>query len=165
VSDEEGRVFLRGITSETYGLGEQRRKQRAAPRVIAAGTVTDDASVGHSGDSDEGLSKAAWMLGPGDDPFRTQTLHVHYVELLPGGSNHGHVANEPTTWEFTNGDVLYVPQNTVHQVFADGDEPRGSWSRRTASSSTSGTTTSCISRTRGRGSRRPPRPRDSAGRR
>jgi quercetin dioxygenase-like cupin family protein len=123
VSDEEGRVFLRGITSETYGLGEQRRKQRAAPRVIAAGTVTDDASVGHSGDSDEGLSKTAWMLGPGDDPFRTQTLHVHYVELLPGGSNHGHVANEPTTWEFTNGDVLYVPQNTVHQVFADGDEP------------------------------------------
>src|SRR5438874_1031548 len=30
------------------------------------------------------------MLGPGDDPFLTQTLQVHFVELLPGGANHGH---------------------------------------------------------------------------
>ena len=33
------------------------------------------------------------------------------------------VATEPSRWEFTKGDVLYVPQNTVHQQFADGDEP------------------------------------------
>jgi hypothetical protein len=87
VSDGD-RVFLRGLTSAQYGLGEQRREQLAAPRVIRAGTVTDDAKVGHSGDSDEGMSRTWWMLGPGDDPFRTQTLHVHFVELLPGGSNH-----------------------------------------------------------------------------
>src|SRR5207302_3156678 len=48
----------------------------------------DDASVGHSGDSDQ--SRTSWMLGPGDDPFLTQTLQVHFVELLPGGANHGH---------------------------------------------------------------------------
>jgi len=52
VGDIEGRVFLRGITSEQYGLAEFRRRQRAAPRVRPAGTVVDDARVAHSGDSD-----------------------------------------------------------------------------------------------------------------
>jgi quercetin dioxygenase-like cupin family protein len=88
LSEGEGRVFLRGLSSETYGLGEFRRRQRAAPRVRRAGTVVDDASVGHSGDSDQ--SRTSWMLGPGDDPFLTQTLQVHFVELFPGGANHGH---------------------------------------------------------------------------
>jgi quercetin dioxygenase-like cupin family protein len=88
VAEGEGRVFLRGLSSETYGLGEFRRRQRAADRVRRAGTVVDDASVAHSGDSDQ--SRTSWMLGPGDDPFLTQTLQVHFVELLPGGANHGH---------------------------------------------------------------------------
>ena len=88
MAEGEGRVFLRGLSSETYGLGEFRRHQRAADRVRRAGTVVDDASVGHSGDSDQ--SRTSWMLGPGDDPFLTQTLQVHFVELLPGGANHGH---------------------------------------------------------------------------
>ena len=88
MAEGEGRIFLRGLSSETYGLGEFRRRQRAADRVRRAGTVVDDASVGHSGDSDQ--SRTSWMLGPGDDPFLTQTLQVHFVELLPGGANHGH---------------------------------------------------------------------------
>ena len=88
MAEGEGRVFLRGLSSETYGLGEFRRHQRAADRVRRAGTVVDDASVAHSGDSDQ--SRTSWMLGPGDDPFLTQTLQVHFVELLPGGANHGH---------------------------------------------------------------------------
>src|SRR5205823_2782295 len=178
-------------------------------------------SVGHSGDSDQ--SRTSWMLGPGDDPFLTQTLQVHFVELLPGGANHGHghqneacfyilegkgyeihdgvrydwekddfaivhtdcvhkhfnanedvralalvmkaktnwmamglwqqgrsgpfdatgkghslhwdveaeiadkyyarVAETPSRWDFTAGDLVYVPQNTVHQHINDGDEP------------------------------------------
>ena len=87
---EDGRTFLRGIGSETYGLKEFRARQRSTSRVRRAGTVTDDATVGHSGDSDEGESRTWWMLGPGDDPFLTQTLQVHFVELKPGGTNHGH---------------------------------------------------------------------------
>ncbi len=85
---EDGRVFLRGLTSEAYGLSEHRKRQRAAPRVRKVGTVVDDASIGHDGDSSE--SKTTWMLGPGDEPFLTQTLQVHFVELFPGGSNKGH---------------------------------------------------------------------------
>src|SRR5712691_5366762 len=87
---EDGRTFLRGIGSETYGLKEFRAKQRSVPRVRRAGTVTDDGSVGHSGDSDEGQSRTWWMLGPGDEPFLTQSLQVHFVELKPSGTNHGH---------------------------------------------------------------------------
>jgi quercetin dioxygenase-like cupin family protein len=87
---EDQRVFLRGLDSATYGLGKYREQQRSLPRVVRAGTVVDDAHVGHSGDDDSGRSKTYWMLGPGDESFLTQTLQVHFVELMPGGENHGH---------------------------------------------------------------------------
>jgi len=58
--------------------------------VRKAGTVVDDGRVGHSGDSDEGKSRTWWMVGPGDEDFLSQTLQVHFVELKPGGTNHGH---------------------------------------------------------------------------
>jgi quercetin dioxygenase-like cupin family protein len=87
---EDQRVFLRGLDSATYGLGKYREQQRSLPRVRRAGTVTDDATVGHSGDADPEKSRTYWMLGPGDDDFLTQTLQVHFVELMPGGENHGH---------------------------------------------------------------------------
>src|SRR5487761_679434 len=74
---ESGRVFLRGITSESYGLSEFRGRQLAAPRVRDDSVVVDDAKVGHSGDSDE--SRTWWRVGPGDEPFLTQTLQIHLV--------------------------------------------------------------------------------------
>jgi len=87
---EDQRTFLRGFGSETYGLKDFRDKQRRVDRVRRAGTVVDDGSVGHSGDSDEGKSRTWWMVGPGDEPFLSQSLQVHFVELKPGGENHGH---------------------------------------------------------------------------
>ena len=87
---EDQRTFLRGFGSQTYGLGKFRDEQRAVDRVRKAATAVDDGSVGHSGDSDEGKSKTWWMVGPGDEPFLSQTLQVHFVELKPGGENHGH---------------------------------------------------------------------------
>jgi len=33
------------------------------------------------------------------------------------------VADKPGTWDFTSGDLVYVPQNTVHQLIASGTEP------------------------------------------
>ena len=118
MADEEGRVFLRGISSETYGLSEFRRRQRAAPRVRRAGTVTDDATVGHSGDSDEGLSRTWWMLGPGDEPFLTQTLQLHFVELKPGGSNHGHGHQNEATF--------YILEGTGYEIH---DGKRYDWAK------------------------------------
>src|SRR5216684_4520747 len=34
--------------------------------------------------------RATCRIGPGDDPFLTQSLQVHFVELFPGGENRGH---------------------------------------------------------------------------
>jgi hypothetical protein len=39
---ESGRVFLRGITSENYGLKDFRAAQLAAPRVRDDSVVVDD---------------------------------------------------------------------------------------------------------------------------
>ena len=50
---KKGRVFVRGLTSETYGLGQFRAEQLAAGRVRDDSVVVDDAAVGHSGDSSE----------------------------------------------------------------------------------------------------------------
>src|SRR5690606_7434023 len=62
------RTFLRGITSEAYSLDSFRREQRSVPRVRTYGTKTKS---GHSGGSEH--DSAWWVVGPGDDPFLTQT--------------------------------------------------------------------------------------------
>lgn len=135
--DDDGRVFLRGIASESYGLGEFRRRQRSAARVRPAGTVVDDGSVGHSGDSSQ--SRIYWMLGPGDDPFLTQSLQVHFVEIFAGGSNRGHGHQNEATFYILEGrgyeihdgrrydwekdDLVIVHCDSVHRHFnADPDK-------------------------------------------
>ncbi|MPZ62704.1 MAG: hypothetical protein GEU93_15695, partial [Propionibacteriales bacterium] len=85
---ESGRVFLRGISSEKYGLGEVREAQLAAPRVRGDDVLVDGTDLAYTAGSED--SRTWWRLGPGDDPFLTQTLQVHFVEIPPGKSNHGH---------------------------------------------------------------------------
>src|SRR5439155_106045 len=176
MAEGEGRIFLRGLSSETYGLGEFRRRQRAADRVRRAGTVVDDASAGHAGDSDQSRSSA--MLAPGaaqkkkvvrksdtrwentrdgrvriisspeKTDVRTNSVDVYQQEIPSGGKSakHWHMADEavyvmsgkghslhwdveaeiaekyyarvaekPSRWNFSPGDLVYIPQNTVHQ--------------------------------------------------
>ena len=131
MSGKEGRVFLRGITSETYGLSEFRRRQLDAPRVRDDSVVTDDASVAHSGDSAD--SRTWWRLGPGDDPFLTQSLQVHFVELPPRSSNHGHghqneaafyilegagyEVHDDQRYDWVKDDLVLVHTDSVHRHF------------------------------------------------
>jgi quercetin dioxygenase-like cupin family protein len=131
------RVFLRGISSETYGLGKFRDRQLAAPRVRDDSVVTDDASVGHSGDSED--SSTWWRVGPGDEPFLTQTLQVHFVHLPPRTSNHGHghqneaafyilegrgyEIHDDQRYEWSQGDLVLVHTDSVHRHFNPYDEP------------------------------------------
>ncbi len=134
---KEGRVFLRGITSENYGLKEFRSKQLAAPRVRNDSVVVDDAKVGHSGDSDQ--SKTWWRLGPGDEPFLTQTVQVHFVALPPKSSNHGHghqneaafyilegagyEIHDDKRYDWAKDDLVLVHTDSVHRHFNPYDEP------------------------------------------
>jgi quercetin dioxygenase-like cupin family protein len=133
---EKGRVFLRGITSEQYGLKEFRNAQLAAPRVRSDEVVTDDASVGHSGDSDQ--SRTWWRVGPGDDPFLTQSLQVHFVQLPPKSSNAGHghqneaafyilegrgyEIHDGERYDWAQDDLVLVHTDSVHRHFNPYDE-------------------------------------------
>ena len=134
----EGRVFLRGITSERYGLGEFREAILHAPRVRGDEVVVDDAAVGHSGDSKD--SRTWWRIGPGDEPFLTQTLQVHFVELPPGKSNHGHghqneavfyilegrgyEIHDDRRYDWERGDLVVAHTDSVHRHFNASDTER-----------------------------------------
>jgi quercetin dioxygenase-like cupin family protein len=133
---KKGRVFLRGMSSEQYGLKEFRAEQLAAPRVRNDEVVVDDAKVGHSGDSAD--SRTWWRIGPGDDPFLTQTLQVHFVEIPAGKSNHGHghqneavfyilqgsgyEIHDDKRYPWSEGDLVVVHTDSVHRHFNDGAE-------------------------------------------
>jgi quercetin dioxygenase-like cupin family protein len=133
---KSGRVFLRGITSETYGLKEFRRRQLAAPRVRDDSVVVDDAKVAHSGDSAQ--SRTWWRIGPGDDPFLTQSLQVHFVELPPHSSNHGHghqneaafyilqgagyEIHDDQRYDWAEDDLVLVHTDSVHRHFNPYDQ-------------------------------------------
>jgi quercetin dioxygenase-like cupin family protein len=133
---KEGRVFLRGMSSQQYGLKEFRREQLAAPRVRGDDHVVDDAKVGHSGDSKD--SRTWWRIGPGDDPFLTQNIQIHFVEIPAGKSNHGHghqneavfyilqgsgyEIHDDRRYDWEAGDLVVVHTDSVHRHFNDGDE-------------------------------------------
>lgn len=136
MGESKGRVFLRGIVSKKYGLGELRRVQLDAQRVRGDDVVVDDASVGHSGDSKD--SRTWWRIGPGDEPFLTQTLQVHFVEMPAGKSNHGHghqneavfyilegrghEEHDGKRYDWEKDDLVIVHTDSVHRHFNDGDE-------------------------------------------
>jgi mannose-6-phosphate isomerase-like protein (cupin superfamily) len=128
---KKGRVFVRGLTSETYGLGHFRQQQLAVERVRDDSVVVDDAKVGHSGDSEK--SRTWWRIGPGDEEFLTQTLQVHFVELPGESSNHGHghqneaafyilegagyEIHDDQRYDWEKDDLVFVHTDSVHRHF------------------------------------------------
>lgn len=125
------RVFLRGMTSATYTLGEFREKQLAARRVRGNDVVVADMSVGY-GDIGKDTHNW-WRVGPGDEEFLTQTLQVHFVELPPVTSNNGHghqneavfyilegrgyEIHDDKRYDWSKGDLVFVHTDSVHQHF------------------------------------------------
>ena len=129
---KKGRVFVRGMTSETYGLSQFRNQQLAVPRVRDNDVVVDTGdNAAHSGDSAK--SRTWWRVGPGDDPFLTQTVQVHFVELPPESSNHGHghqneaafyilegrgyEIHDDQRYDWKQGDLVFVHTDSVHRHF------------------------------------------------
>lgn len=133
---KSGRVFVRGLTSETYGLGEVRRRQLAVDRVRDDSVVVDDAKVAHSGDSEQ--SRTWWRIGPGDEDFLTQTIQVHFVELPPESANHGHghqneaafyileghgyEIHDDQRYDWAKDDLVFVHTDSVHRHFNPYEE-------------------------------------------
>jgi quercetin dioxygenase-like cupin family protein len=91
--------------------------------------------VGHSGDSAD--SRTWWRIGPGDDPFLTQNIQVHFVEIAPGKSNHGHghqneavfyilqgrgyEIHDDQRYDWEKGDLVVVHTDSVHRHFNASD--------------------------------------------
>ena len=134
---KKGRVFVRGLTSETYGLGNHRHEQLTAPRVRDDSVVVDTGdNAAHSGDSAK--SRTWWRIGPGDDPFLTQTLQVHFVELPGQSSNNGHghqneaafyilegagyEIHDDQRYDWKKGDLVFVHTDSVHRHFNPYDD-------------------------------------------
>ena len=135
-----GRVFLRGIEGEKYELREQRQERLRAERVIRADQRSwrDEKAMGHEDSSPQ--SRAKWMMGPGDDPFLTQTVQCHFVRIEAGGSNGGHghqneaafyiiqvrgyEVHDGVRYDWSAGDLVAVHADSRHQHFnASPDEP------------------------------------------
>lgn len=75
---EKERVYVREVSSLRYTLTEERRERlQTIPRVFSP-------SLG------EGTSENWKIIDPGDETFRTQSLHLHFVTVQPNGRNDGH---------------------------------------------------------------------------
>jgi quercetin dioxygenase-like cupin family protein len=77
---KNARIYVRELASNRYTLTEERRERvTTVPRVWTP-------TLG------EGLSlKENWnIIDPGDEQFRTQSLHLHFVVVQPNGRNDGH---------------------------------------------------------------------------
>jgi quercetin dioxygenase-like cupin family protein len=123
------RIFVRELSSSRYGLTERRRERlRTVPRVFTP------SSPG------AGTSENWKIVDPGDDPFRTQSLHVHFVTIQAGGRNDGHghqnealfyvlqgngyEMHDGKRYDWNAGDAVAVHNDCVHwHNNADPDHP------------------------------------------
>jgi quercetin dioxygenase-like cupin family protein len=75
---EKERVYVRQVGSKRYSLAAERRERlESVPRIIQ--TALGD-----------GLHDNWHIIEPGDETFRTQSLHLHFVTVQPNGRNDGH---------------------------------------------------------------------------
>ena len=127
------RVFLRGISGEKYDLRAKRYERLAASHVVHPEDRSwrDEKAPGHEDASPQ--SRARWLLGPGDEPFLTQTVQVHHVRIDPGGSNGGHAheneamfyilegegyeIHDGQRYDWKAGDLVVVHTDCRHQHF------------------------------------------------
>jgi quercetin dioxygenase-like cupin family protein len=134
---KKDRTFVRGMSSETYTLNQFRRAQLAAPRV-RDNTVVVDTGDNATHSSTSATSKVWWRVGPGDEPFLTQTIQVHFVDIDPHGANKGHghqneaafyilegkgyEIHDDKRYDWEKGDLCFVHTDSVHRHYNPYDE-------------------------------------------
>lgn len=134
------RVFLRGLEGAKYNLRDARQQRLDAPRVKKSsdGIWEGEGSVGHEGQS--ATSRVKWLFAPGDEPFLTQTVQAHFVDIDPGGANGGHghqneaafyilegrgyEIHDGQRYEWEQGDLVIVHNDSKHQHFNADKERR-----------------------------------------
>lgn len=133
------RVFLREVSSGRYDTSKILGSQRSVDRVWHGETDYDDLKAGYKDSDPSKESITEWIMSPEDDPLRTQTVQVHFKELLPGGSNTGHghqneaafyilegrgyEIHDGERYDWAEGDWAFVHADSVHRHFnADPDK-------------------------------------------
>jgi len=120
------RTFVKGISSESYGLAEERRRRLAAPRVIKAARLQWESGPSHWNKN---------LLTPDTEPFLTQSIYMHTESEAPGGISHnhghqnealfyvlegrGHEIHDGVRYDWEAGDLVVVNNDSVHQHFND----------------------------------------------
>ncbi|MBI2371123.1 MAG: cupin domain-containing protein [Deltaproteobacteria bacterium] len=123
-----GRVFLRGIESQAYGLKEEMKRLRSLPRVIKGKALTWYGGAQHW---NKNVFTPETELG--------QSIFVHIEELVPHGRStrhyhqneamfyilegKGHDVHDGVRYDWEAGDVCIVHNGCIHQHFNDGDRP------------------------------------------
>jgi len=128
-----GRVFVRGLEGEKYNLKAERQARLRAGHVVPAERRKwrDEKTPGHEDSSP--TSRAKYLLAPGDDPFLTQSILCHFVEIAPGGANGGHghqneaafyilegrgyEIHDAQRYDWQAGDLVIVHTDCRHQHF------------------------------------------------
>lgn len=115
---EKERIYVRQVGSMRYTLTDERRERlQSVSRVFTP-------SLG------EGTSENWKIIDPGDEPFRTQSLHVHFVTVQPNGRNDGHghqnealffvlqgngyELHDGKRYDWNKGDAVAVHNDCVH---------------------------------------------------
>lgn len=132
-----GRVFVRGLEGEKYNLKAHRQARLLAPHVVHEHDRAwrDEKAVGHEDASPS--SRAKWIMGPGDDPFLTQTIQSHFVKIAAGGANGGHghqneaafyilkgrgyEIHDAQRYDWKQGDLVVVHPDSRHQHYNASD--------------------------------------------
>jgi quercetin dioxygenase-like cupin family protein len=134
------RVFVRGLEGSSYNLKALRQARFNAPHVVHADDRSwrDEKTPGHEDASPQ--SRAKYLMAPGHDPYLTQSLLAHYVEIQPGGSNgghghqneaafyilegHGYEIHDGQRYDWQVGDLVIVHTDCRHQHFNASPDKR-----------------------------------------
>jgi mannose-6-phosphate isomerase-like protein (cupin superfamily) len=115
---EKERIYVRQVGSMRYSLAAERRERLdSVPRIIQT----------RLGD---GLHENWHIIEPGNDVFRTQSLHLHFVTIQPNGRNdghghqnealfyvlqgHGYETHDGKRYDWKKGDAVAVHNDCVH---------------------------------------------------
>lgn len=115
---QKERVYVRQVGSMRYSLTEERREHLQKVARVFTPTMGD-------GGGDE------WsIIVPGDEDFKTQSLHLHFVVIQPNGRNdghghqnealfyvlqgHGYELHDGKRYDWSAGDAVAVHNDCVH---------------------------------------------------
>ncbi len=106
---KKNRVFVRAVESSRYTLTEQQREMRSSvPRLVRP-------TLG------SGTSENWNIVQPGDEPFRSQSLHVHFVTLGPSQRNEGHGHQNEAFFYILEGGRGYEMHDGIRYDWKVGD--------------------------------------------